>query len=201
MRPRPSLHLIAIALLATGLLAACGNDDDSADDDSTGAQQSDAESDATRDDGDSADDDTGDWSAIADAEIVFEGTSYGLGEIRRCEIPSSGPNLEVHETIHGLREQDGMLGLVFILQISESPAEEIHWVSWRGPEGLRETYVMGSGDDWLGDGQVEYDSPVINLDGDRATGAATLANPRSLDPDDSIDITFDVAIPDERTSC
>ncbi len=197
MRPRYPLHLVAAILLITGVVAGCGDDDTDVD-----TPQADHEANGS-DDQDDGVDENGDSPRLgaADASIVVDGTTHELSEVRRCEPPETGSGeTQITEAIHGLSADDGTL--VLVLQVTETPVSETHWVSWRGPEGLFDTFVIGGGTgEWIGDGEIVYDGPIINLDGRRAAGSAILADSQTLDPDDRVEITFDIAVPADFSSC
>lgn len=196
-------RILAALTLAAGLLTACG--DDSGD---TGAGTSPpaetaegSPTDVSGEPDEASQDGGGAAAGSADATIVVDGTAHELSEVRRCEQPETGSSeTQILEAIHGLSAEDGTL--VLVLQITETPVSETHWVSWRGPEGLFDTFVVGGGTgEWIGDGEITYDGPIIALDDGRAVGSAILADSQTLDPDDRIEITFDVAVPASTTPC
>ena len=207
------LGLVLAAVLALGLLAACGDEAD-ADADAPSSDPPPAETASDPQAG--SDEETGDrnppdddvtGAPTADASdgsqggsegtVAVDGTAYDLHAVRLCEPVDDVPGVEELFSLIASGPQGSTLDL-YINEISGSFG---HGVMWSGPEGIFDTHVTGVGPTWIGDGDISYDGPVIDTDGGRATGNATLVDSFTMDPSDTIDIAFDVEIPTSMTTC
>lgn len=187
------LGLVLTAVLALGLLAACGNDDAADASDSTPAV-----SDAARDTETGADADSEPSDPPGgEGTVTVDGAVYDLGSVRSCEPVDDAAGVEELFSLIA----SGPQGSTLDLYINEVSGSFGHGLMWSGPEGIFDTHVTGVGPTWIGDGDISYDGPVIDTDGGRATGSATLVNSFTMDPSDTIDIAFDVEIPTSLTTC
>lgn len=212
---------LAAMLLLTGALAACGDDDD----DSL-TLQTDSQGNVIPGSGDIADngepspddipgigegssgESEGDGSAGGGGSlgtVTVDGVEYGLDEAIRCEESTTddGTIERLLEVMYTGGEGDGQVRLDLYSTESDLGAgpQLLQSVNWSGPEGRFNgggTEINGS---WLhtadhtpGTGEAPY-----TRDGDRITGATSMAGDR--DPDTTIEISFDVVFPDETTSC
>jgi hypothetical protein len=194
--------ILAIALLLGGLLVACGDDDGASSappaPESNG-QATDSDADAT------ADDDPGDTPPAAPSgtgaagTVTIGGTTYGMDEALRCEEDSMDvPGIDRELEVQFFSRTDG--GMVQLdLYISSIGTLPIHDVSWSGPEGIFGASITQQGGTWTGDGDETYQDAPISIDGNRATGSVVLYDAFTME--ESIDIDFDVVIPDDTFAC
>ncbi len=197
------LRLLAILALATGLLAACGNDDNGDDTDSDTP-------DVPADAGDPSDtDDPGDDTGSDDppesdspgaaGTVVVDGVSYAMDESFRCD-PDIGVDMaerELDVQFLGSSSEGNITVHFSVGQIGSNPNQDF---SYNGPEGVYGAFYSPlGGDQWMGEGDDTYDSEPFTVEGNSITGGGLLFDAMTME--DSIEVEVDLTFPDEIQSC
>ena len=196
--PTPAFLAVAAALLFVFALTACGNDDDADAPAATPPAASDDSDDTggMADDGDDAvlpgDDDGDDGQAApggsgAGGRVVFDGTSYAIGDVTRCEpfmddddldMWGSGPGIQVFVYITDNSQEVGLQGSAV---------------------GLHDGSVFTfDGSTWMYDDGEELDTPPLDWSGNRVEGSMRVM---SFDDDSWSDVTIDLEVPSSITDC
>ncbi|MDZ7679136.1 MAG: hypothetical protein U5K29_11350 [Acidimicrobiales bacterium] len=206
------ITMIALSALLIGALAACGDDTDG--DDSALTFQTDAEGNITSDEdlagvpdddpdddippiGEGSSDDGGEPTSGSGAvgTVAVDGVEIGLDEVIRCEEDSSDL-----EDIERLLEVSYTGGDYFLSLYTSEVANVgvTQSVDFASPDGRFGGSSVETAGGWTGvSGPSE--TPPYTVDGNRITGSATLTG--SMDPDASVEVSFDVVFPDETTQC
>lgn len=218
---RRTTTFAALAVLLIGALTACSDDDTDSgagpagSDDAELVIETDAEGNVTSDQdpagapddvadedippiGEDSGDDGGEPRSGSGAAgtVTVDGAEFGLDEVVRCEEDSS--DLEDIERL---------------LEVSYTGGD--HFLSLYTSEmanvGVTQSVDLASPDGRFGGGSVETaggwndgitgpsETPPYTVDGNRITGSATLTG--TMDPDASVEVSFDVMFPDETTQC
>lgn len=201
MRHRPLRALLAL-LLAAGLLAACGNDDDAPttpSGDTTapadGNGDSNGDTDSNGDDGawppgDSA-------GSGAAGTVTIDGTTYTIDAVRECDVTDFFDGDDRERTFMmqgiGLVDPDDEWSDEVVVTVYEgittNPDRDMQGIGWNGPEGLYDGLATGN-DVWTVVSDM-IDGPPLEF-GDRITGELNLRSNLGNPP---VDATVDLEAP------
>lgn len=203
MRTRSLRALIAL-MLAAGLMAACGNDDDTA-----APGPGDNGEEAPIDDGDSDNDggndgDDGAWPpgdarGAGDAgTVTVDGTTYAIDAVRECDVTDffAGDNAERTYMVEGIGLEDPEVDwsdevvITVYTGTRTNPEQDAQGMSWDGPEGLYDNSAVGNGT-WTS-GTDTLDGPPLDITDDRIAGELFLRSSLGNPP---VDVTVDIATP------
>lgn len=201
MRTR-SLRALTALLLAVGLMAACGNDDDTAtpgpDDDGATAPVDDGGSNG------GGDDDAWPPSDLrgtgAAGTVTVDGTTYTIDAVRECDVTDFfvGDNAERQYMVEGIGLEDPEVDwsdevvITVYTGIQTNPDQDEQGMGWDGPEGLYDNSAVGVGDGPWTSGTDTLDEPPLEISDDRITGELFLRSSLGNPP---VDVTADIATP------
>lgn len=191
MNPKKSLVIVSVLVL---ILAACGGNDGSVDTtaasggvgDNGGSDQTSAPaSPATTAPADNGG--GGDTPAVSEmGSFTVNGTEFAVTFLNRC-IPFSGPDssdIDLQPIAQGQGAGLNLYGTADSVEVS---------VQGTAVEKIGGTNAFGA--DPFGDGEIR----ASDIDGDRWTGEATLAD--SYGSASTVEVNWDVMIPDEMIDC
>ena len=202
-----AFRLFTALALIVGLLAACGNDDDSAppNDDATpaadnGDDPGDDPGDGPTDDPGETDTENGGASASADAgTFTVDGVTYGIHEAMQCDPSDFDVDMVelLLDTQYLGRSDEG--GVIVHISHSEFAGNPSWDVSYNGPEGVFGAHLSDVGGQWMGEQDDTYAEAPVTVEGNNITGAATLYDPMTME--ESVEVSFAVTFPDQLISC
>lgn len=204
MRSSP-VRLLPALLLVLGVLAACGDEGDAGD---ASSATGDGE---TAGDADLADDNaTEDGNEAGGGEpapggggagtVTVDGTTYDIDETRTCDPAEVDVDIVERELELQGAGSSGDERVQIDVYIEELGGTPTHQVSWSGPEGIYGGAASDFGGGWTDpEAGTTLDGPPIEVDGDRVSGE--LSAPSSTGDGDSIDVSFDLALPTDFSPC
>ncbi len=195
MIPRTSRSISLTGALVLAL-SACGGDAEPAAPSASVSEEASAPAEATESATPDVPESESETELGAEAEVegealgtvTVDGVLYDIDTLRNCEPLEDGPfdtelELQGRGTVSDGAGYDGGDWVQIDVYVRSMSGTSMNEVSWAGPEG-----VFGGGD-----------APTITLTEGTVTGSATPVD--ALTQSESIEVTFDLPVPDELINC
>ncbi|MGY6500891.1 MAG: hypothetical protein ACXIVQ_08390 [Acidimicrobiales bacterium] len=204
----PFARILVTAVVAVGVLSACGDDDGSSATPPGGDTSGQSQGDDTATGGGSGETADGDEDAWPPASVAgtgaagtvtVNGVSHAIDATRSCDLTdfAAGDNRTREYWVQGIGLVDPEDRWADVIEISvfegttSNPEGITVGMRYRGPEGLYDNSAVGRGDIWTS-GSSRLDEQPIDVDGDPITASMSLTS--SLG-DPAVEVVVEIARP------